>query len=187
LFKICFCRHTSCACFRWWQLPFWVQHQFVGLEVAKEAAAAYYREGLPKHLSTRLDDLDAMPSVDHFHLGVKPTDHLRRLELDLSVFKYGFVVGAGPGDHKKNQRHRLDIIEQQSFALLKTRLRRGFELILKTAWCRDLPEGLSLLDEMSPVVNVLKLTGASVRVVAWHAPSSKDYDVSDYFTLPKEQ
>jgi hypothetical protein len=181
------CRHEPCACFRWWQLPFWVQHQFVGFEVAKEAAAAYYRAGLPRRLSSGFSELDDMLSTDHFHLGVRPFDHLRRLELGLSVLKYTFFVGSGPEDHKNSQRHQLDIIKTQSRALLKMRLKRGFELILKTAWCRDLPEGLSLLDEMPPVVNVLKLTGVSVRVMAWHAPSSKDYDVSDYYTLPKEQ
>jgi hypothetical protein len=172
------CPHHACACFRWWQLPFWVQHQFVGLEVAKETAAAYYRAGLPKHLS--------MLSVDHFHMGVKPADHLHRLELDLSEFEYHFIVSAGSEEHN-NRRHRLETINKQSQALLSLRVKRGFELVLKTSWHATFPEGLSVLDEMSPVINVLKLTGAGVRVMAWHSYLGKDYDVADYFSLATEQ
>jgi hypothetical protein len=34
------CMRDTCRCFHWWELPFWVQHQYVGMNVAIEAAKA---------------------------------------------------------------------------------------------------------------------------------------------------
>jgi hypothetical protein len=133
-----------------------------------------------------LYEMDGMLSVDHFHLGVKPADHVRRLELDFGEFKYHFVVSAGAEEHN-NRCRRLETVKKQTQALLSLRVKRGFELVLKTSWHDQFPEALSLLDELSPVINVLKLTGARVRVMAWHFHLEKHYDVAGYFSLPAEQ
>jgi hypothetical protein len=180
------CRDRPCRCFYWWELPFWVQAQFVGLEVAKEAAAAYYRSGVPTWFSEQLEMLDGMLSTDHFHLGVRPADHLRRFEIDLKML--AFELNYSYGEHEDIDGIRA-AFKQQLPALLKLRMKRGFELALKTSWSPYSPRliGVDILDDMLPIVTTLREAGTQICMLARHPVLEKNLDVSDYFTLPLEQ
>jgi hypothetical protein len=180
------CRGRPCGCFHWWELPFWVQAKFVGLEVAKEAAAAYYRSGLPKSSSKQLEMLDNILSTDHFHVGVRPADHLRRFEIDLRMFNFEDYFSEDEYDDTWLQRTEF---KEQFPALLKLRLKRGFELVVQTTWSPYTLHlmGLDLLNQMLPIVNTLSEAGTQFCVLAWHSFLEKNFDVSDRFTLPSEQ
>ncbi|KAH5228427.1 hypothetical protein HBI62_086450 [Parastagonospora nodorum] len=82
------CKGDSCQCFNWWDLSLWLQPKWVGRNVAQEAAKAYYRSlsahpGGIQHANEKLDvaDLGDYLLKDHFHLGIRPADHMRCLEL----------------------------------------------------------------------------------------------------------
>ncbi|KAH9863729.1 hypothetical protein J1614_009661 [Plenodomus biglobosus] len=78
------CAGQPCDCFKWSDLPVGMRHQYVGTDVAKEVIAAYYRAIPSEQFSTQLDRLKDCLLMDHFHLGVIPADHIRRIELELN-------------------------------------------------------------------------------------------------------
>jgi hypothetical protein len=167
------CKGDRCKCFSWWELPLWVQYQFVGFEVAQEAAAAaYYHTGTSVHSHFRMQSLMDMLSNDLFHLDIKPADHLRCLELDLDAYR---------------TRAQIVTLEQQLPCLLKLRLKKGFELVVKTSWHPQFPKALRILDKMDPIVTQLKQAGAIVRAAAWHDLFQKTFDVPDVFSLGPKQ
>lgn len=89
------CKGDSCQCFNWWDLSLWLEPKWVGRNVAQEAAKAYYRSlskhpGGIQHANENLDvaDLDDYLLKDHFHLGIRPADHLRCLGLSVRATYY---------------------------------------------------------------------------------------------------
>jgi hypothetical protein len=115
------CTEYPCRCFYWWQLPVWAQYQFVGVDTAKEAVAAYYRAMQSNRLGNRLDELEYFLTIDHFHLGVKPYDHIRRLEIHLDTYKRNL----------QSFYEVLDLFGKDSYALYKVRAMGSIHLSLK--------------------------------------------------------
>jgi hypothetical protein len=164
------CSGDCCDCFKWWELPLWVQHQFVGFEVAQEVAAAYYRIGPSNHFGHQ-ENLRTMLSNDLFHLGIKPANQLRRLEIDLEEY---------------NTPAELVALEEQLPSLLELRLKKGFDLVIMTRWHSRPCKTLRVLDKMVPVVTELKKAGVNVRAVASHLVFGK-LDMPNILTLTSEQ
>jgi hypothetical protein len=133
-----------------------------------------------------LYEMDGMHFVDHFHPGAKPTDHLRRLELDLGELKSHFCCqcwrrGAQQQALSSGDRQATDASAAQ--LAHKARFRTCFQDVM----ARPVPgKAISIRWDFT-CINVLKLTGARVRVMAWHFHLEKHYDVADYFSLPAEQ
>jgi hypothetical protein len=74
------CGASRCRCFHYRTITLWVQHQFVGVDVAQEAAKAYYKHMPP----ARLKDISLIrPFLNtyHWHLGLIPANHIQRLTL----------------------------------------------------------------------------------------------------------
>lgn len=69
-----------CHCFAWFELPMWLQRQFVGMDIAKEVAISYYRSVDPVRYSVYASDLDMLLLNDHFHIGILPYELLRQTE-----------------------------------------------------------------------------------------------------------
>lgn len=125
------CLEDECICFRWWELPFWAQHQCVGMDIARETVIAYYRAGLPTRFGTQLASINSMLSKDHFHLGIKPADHIRCLELDLTQFIIR-VRGARQFEIK-DKIVLSEEFQQQVSVLAEVKVKRGFKLHIKTS------------------------------------------------------
>ncbi|KAH7394520.1 hypothetical protein BKA66DRAFT_302971 [Pyrenochaeta sp. MPI-SDFR-AT-0127] len=178
------CAEDACSCFYWWELPAWAQHQFVGLEVAKEVVVAYYRAMRPVRITNQLGQLADFLYIDHFHLGVKPADHIRRLELNLHQ---------SPIDYHKDYLSLLaggevlQVYEQNLKALLDVRIKRGFQLSFKIFWHGHGVTYNLALKQFHHIADKFKEAGASVTVLAWHTYLRKIYDASDYFTMPQTQ
>jgi len=77
------CNRKSCACFQPHELPLYAQHQFVGLEMAREVAKAYYKAMHPERLGGRIEHLCAFLTTDHFHLGIVPAEYIRHIRVTL--------------------------------------------------------------------------------------------------------
>jgi hypothetical protein len=165
------CKGERCECFMWWELPLWVQPQFVGLKVAREVAAVYYTVGPSKHFGYQ-GNLGVMLSNDLFHLGIKPTDHLRRLELDLDDYRTQAKVAA---------------LEEHLHGLLELRFKKGFDLVIKTRWHSRPRKTLRALDKMLPVIIELKQAGANVRALGSHSFFDEYLNVPDILALTSEQ
>lgn len=172
------CKGNDCNCFRWWQLPAWVQHQFVGLEVAKEAVAAYYRAMQPNRIGNQLGQLEGFLSIDHFHLGIKPADHIRRLELNLDQPHIDIKIGRRC---LLESQEGLRFLDRNLQALLDIRVKRGFQLSLKLIWHGTVLPYNSALRTSRSVAEKLTEAGAIVKILARHTHLHKTYDVSDYF------
>jgi hypothetical protein len=165
------CSGDCCDCFMWWELPLWVQHQFVGFEVAREVATAYYRIGPSKRFSYQ-KNLRAILLKDLFHLGIKPADHLRRLEIDLDGY---------------NTHAQVVALEKQLPSLLELRLKKGFDLVLKTRLLSQPRKTLHVLDKMVPVVTELKQAGANVCASSTVRPYEFRPNVPNILILTSEQ
>jgi hypothetical protein len=70
-------------------------------------------------------------------------------------------------------------VKQQLPALLKLRLKRGFELVVKTSWpSYSLRlEGLNILDQMLPIFETLSEAGTQIYVLAWHSILERNLNV----------
>lgn len=73
------CEGKRCQCFKFDEMPLYVQHQVVGINVAREVVTAYYKTMYPESLEYDIHDLHTFLTRDHFHLGLIPADHIRRL------------------------------------------------------------------------------------------------------------
>jgi hypothetical protein len=168
-------RGELCHCFFWWEICPWVQHQFVDLDVAREAAAAYYSV-TPANLWSRQDSLDSFLFEDHFHIGVAPADHIRRIS---------FIIPRREDWFSASDPERLAIVCEYCKPLLKLRLKRGFQLDI--TW--SLPEVVEgeNLGVLRPIVDTLR--GEGVIVTLRGRPYLiRDYrDISDFFDMPLDE
>jgi hypothetical protein len=167
------CTEHPCRCFDWWELPTWAQHQFVDMDTAREVAAAYYRLIQPKCLGKELHELQDFLSVDHFHLGVKPTDDIRRLEINLDT---------GRVDSTSFYEALLPLLEDDC-VLYKVRAMRSFHLSFKLLWEGSHAQDTPVLQYTRPIVTKLQKAGAKVSLLAFQTTLRHTYDVSDYYTL----
>ncbi|KAF2820696.1 hypothetical protein CC86DRAFT_116706 [Ophiobolus disseminans] len=78
------CLQTPCNCFHCDELPLFIQHDLVGMDMAREVAAAYYRAMPPDRFKFDITSLRYYLMEDHFHLGVVPAEHIRRLRIIVS-------------------------------------------------------------------------------------------------------
>lgn len=78
------CHHISCQCFRIDGLPFFMQRQIIGMEMAREFAAAYYAAIPPDRLGHGIASLEDFLLRDHFHIDVVPADHKRHLRIKIA-------------------------------------------------------------------------------------------------------
>lgn len=71
----------------------WINTHYVGVDVANEAAVAYYRLIDTVINNFQLQHLGDFLRHNHFHLGVKLANHLRRLVLNLRSSQIYMPVG----------------------------------------------------------------------------------------------
>ena len=179
------CRGDSCRCFHWWELPLWAQHQYVGMDVAKEVAKAYYRIMSGRQLDVhQLHELTNFLSEDHFHLGVKPLDHIRRLELSLR--EYAYIQDEGRILHSIQTKNGQDIFQHCFEELLDVRVKKGFHLTIKLEWNDAHIYCMPALERSRKVVHALMKEGAKVTLLAREMDYRKEYNVSDYYALSQE-
>jgi hypothetical protein len=74
------CKDSPCGCFRHYEVPVWVQHLSVGSATARETAAAYYKSMAPARLEG-ITTIWPFQMTDHWHLGLTPANHIRRLSI----------------------------------------------------------------------------------------------------------
>ncbi|KAL1795291.1 hypothetical protein ACET3X_007107 [Alternaria dauci] len=176
------CTQDGCRCFDWWELPCWADHQCVGMDVAIEVVKAYYRN--TRSLSVEPDhfeDLTALVSRDHFHLGVKPLDHIRRL-----IVPFCHEVLIEQGKQRNNNLQSLaglDNFQHHLEVLLDVRVKKGFELTILLTWHAFFIYCMPALERSRTVVDKLLMEGVKVTILAWDTEGAQEYDVSDYYTL----
>ena len=179
------CMGDNCRCFLWWELPLWVQHQYVGMDVAKEVTKAYYRKMSGRQLdANNLHELTHFLSKDHFHLGVKPLDHIRRLELTLAPD--ATIQDGGRSKDPIQSKGGLDVFQHHLEKLLDVRVKKGFHLTIKLEWNGALIYCTPVLQRSRRVVNALMKEGVVVTVVVWEKSQQEEYIVSDYYALAPE-
>ena len=179
------CGRDSCRCFHWWELPLWVQHQYVGMDVAKEVAKAYYCIMSGRQLdANHLHELTDFLSEDHFHLGVKPLDHIRRLEL--SFGEEAYIQDERRLKHSFQTKNGQDIFQHCFEELLDLRVKKGFHLTIKLQWDGAYIYCMPALERSRKVVRALMKEGAKVTVLAFEMNYRKEYNVSDYYALSQE-
>lgn len=126
----------------------WVLPEFVGHGVAKEAAVVYYRvkpHALPFSMP---GGVETFLTVDRFHLGLNPGDHIRHLEIRI-LAHYNYAM-----------------LKTNMEALRQLRLMNGFRLriTLEGRVTEHLPK---VLRALVPMCQELKEAGANVQV--WEA------------------
>jgi hypothetical protein len=176
------CTQDTCRCFDWWELPCWADHECVGMDVATEVVKAYYRS--TRSLSVEPDHLENLTDLvyrDHFHLGVKPLDHIRRLEIPL---RQNVFIGRGEQTRYKLQSMEgLETFQYHFEVLLNVRVKKGFQLRILLTWHSFHIYCMPALERSREVVNKLLMEDAKVTVRACDTRGFGEYDVSDYYTL----
>lgn len=173
------CKGDSCQCFFWWDLPLWVQPAFVGHQVAKEAAAAYYRT-MAQHWTSDLDvqDMNSFMLHDRFHLGVRPADHLRQLQFWIESTEKNEL-----GDWLEGHisRECLPDLEDYLRPLLEIRVKKGFTLVIR--WSDQNMESGHKLEALRFIVRPLRDAGAHVKVMSFVYGMQDCHDVSDFYEM----
>lgn len=179
-------RENSCAIS---DAPFpldvWMPPQYVGIEVARESAAAYYRLIDPLITNAQLGELANFLGNDHFNMGVTPANHLRRLHLNLynsdvylldgtlTTFEYG----------SQATQHVHDWL--RSLLLIKKKM--GFKLTVSATWQNFIrPSSDAFARTLVPLLLEMRNEGASITVRVWDAPYVKTHDISDFLDLPQQ-
>jgi hypothetical protein len=150
--------------------------------VATEVVKAYYRS--TRSLSVEPDHLEDLTDLvyrDHFHLGVKPLDHIRRLEIPL---RQDVLIGRGEQTRCKLQSTEgLETLRYHLEVLLNVRVKKGFQLTILLTWHAFHIYCMPALERSRAVVNKSLTEDAKVSVLAWDIEGLEEYDVSDYYTL----
>jgi len=131
-----------------------------------------------------LHELTNFLSEDHFHLGVKPLDHIRRLELSLQ--EYAYIQDEGQMQHSIQTKNGQDIFQHCFEELLDVRVKKGFHLTIKLQWNGAEIYCMPALERTRKVVHALMKEGAKVTLIARDIDYHKEYNVSDYYTLAPE-
>jgi hypothetical protein len=187
------CEGEVCQCFSWRDYSIWLQPRFVGMQVAMEAAAAYYRI-MPVVNPRSLQHLRNYLVNDQFHLGVRPVDHVRRIYLTITpsvMARQSPNRGPTSTDYLLRPSTPLHVLREIP---VKTSL----HLVLRMYWC--LGDTGAYLEALRPVVGELKDAGARVQVLTpirlrdyftgragVEFDGKKHFDTSDYYDLPLEE
>jgi hypothetical protein len=173
------CKGESCQCFFWWDFSIWVQPAFVGPQVAREAAAAYYRT-LPlwmKYLDVH--DMKSFMLHDQFHLDIRPADHLRQLYFWIEVTEMNEL---GHCFDRHVGREFLPRLEEYLRPLMEIRLKKSFNL--KIRWADEDMESGHKLEALRSLIRPLRDAGAHVQILSSVYGMHGLYDVSDFYELP---
>jgi hypothetical protein len=157
------------------------------MQVATEAAAAYYRfmqPDKPRYLQHLHDCL----LNDHFHLGVRPVDHVRRIHLNMDP---SILAPRSPNRDPTSTGTPLDVLREIP-------IKSNFHLTLRMN--RALGNTAPHLESLRPVICELKDAGACVQILTPSRASNpfgvnpgvryegrKHFDISDYFDKPFEE
>jgi len=195
----------SCQCFNWWDLSLWLQPEWVGPNVAQEAAKAHYRS-LSKHpdeirhANDALDvaDLGDYLLKDHFHLGIRLADHMRSVCLVVKATYYNGLAGAYDHDEGCSARHPTEhdleqdkhrVVAMESLSTLTSMLRPLLEIPQKKNFRLKIffkdGSDYQKLEAFRPVVRAFVDAGACVFLVSPAPSSGKDikYNERDYFDM----
>jgi hypothetical protein len=187
------CEGEVCQCFSWRDYSIWLQPRFVGMQVAMEAAAAYYRV-MPIENPRSLQHLHNYLVNDQFHLGVRPVDHVRRIYLTIN----STVMALRSPDRDTTSTDYLLRPSTPLHVLREIPVKMVFHLVLRME-CRS-ADTEAYLEALRPVVGELKDAGARVQVMTPIRPrvnltghagvdfdGRKHFDTSDYYDLPLEE
>jgi hypothetical protein len=181
------CDGEVCHCFSWSNFSIWLQPRFVGMQVATEAVAAYYRvmqPDKPRYLQHLHDCL----VNDHFHLGVRPVDHVRRIHLNMDP---SVLAPHSPNRDPTSTGTPLDVLREIP-------IKSNFHLTLRMnrALCSTAPH----LESLRSVICELKDAGARVQIMTPIRPRNpfgvnqgvryegwKHFDISDYYDMPFDE
>jgi hypothetical protein len=162
--------------FHYKRMLLWILPPFVGLQVAKEAAAVYYRN-LPASIVSghHIHRLRKFLTRDHLFLGVTPGHHLRKLSLTISLSQCRKLAHARLISH--NGLHIL----QKNFDCLPSTLKNKNNFRLNIA----IGEGLGgdqlfrILDAIRPACLSLREEGVDIVVRGYPNSARIICDVTD--------
>ncbi|KAH7079945.1 hypothetical protein BKA63DRAFT_590186 [Paraphoma chrysanthemicola] len=164
----------SCQCFCLDELPHIVQHQIVGLEMAREVAIAYYKAMPDDRLGYDITTLATFLMKDHFHLGIVPADHMRRLHITISPIRCPKLVMQVHGEYCISLEGQ-QLAKKSMGSLAKIQQKDGFWLIITLGggiWGSRTDQ---TMEAMRPVYKNLKQTG--MRTHVYGRPSTKSCPV----------
>ncbi|KAF2820644.1 hypothetical protein CC86DRAFT_411936 [Ophiobolus disseminans] len=163
----------------------WIMLKYVGLSVASEAAATYYRLISPVINNLQLQEVGNFLRKDHFHLGIVPADHLHRLHLHL--FNSQTYTPKGLLMLAECRRSEANYLTQYIHALLRVKMRDRFQLTVSATWHNFIrPSSDALARVLVPVLKELRDAGITVTVQVWNARDTKAYDMSQSLDIPQE-
>lgn len=170
------CNEKPCQCYLLSDLPVWVFPQYVGYQVATEAAQSYYRVKYMVVEADQLPGLEAFLMHDHLHLNVKPAHHIRHLELQIQATETNELGYMNIEDFAK--------LERYLRPLLNIRLKEGFHLKL-CLYGEDYTP-VDALEALAFVVVAFKNAGAIVKI---HSDFNNmiDDDLSDFYGMPVDE
>lgn len=170
------CNEKPCRCYLLSDLPVWVFPQFMGDQVATEAAESYYRV---KHMAVAADglpDLEAFLANDHLHMGIKPSNFMRQLSLHIETTEENELGYMDIEDFDK--------LKMYLKPLLDLRLKQGFHLDFLIVGEGDMP--IDVLEALRFVVVPFKTAGSIVKVKL-NTYQGFDDEISDFYDVPIDE
>ena len=153
--------------FHWKRMTLWTLPPFVGLDIAKEAAAVYYSK-LPASIvsGSHIHLLEKFLTVDHLFLDITPADHIRHLNLTISPNQCGSLSTSLSA--RQISSAGLSIVQRNLKALRKLRFKNDFRLTITIV--RDLrgPDMVKVVQAIGPICRQLKADG--VKIIIWGYP-----------------
>ncbi|KAI5375249.1 hypothetical protein J4E82_006119 [Alternaria postmessia] len=111
-------------------------------------------------VGTSMQNLTDLVYRDHFHLGVKPLDHVRHLEIPL---RQDVLIGRGEQTrHKLQSMEGLEIFQHHLEVLLELRVKKGFQLTILLTWQSFYIYCMPALERSRAVVNKLLMEDAKI-------------------------
>ncbi|KAH7390942.1 hypothetical protein DE146DRAFT_758381 [Phaeosphaeria sp. MPI-PUGE-AT-0046c] len=169
------CKEEPCQCYMLSDLPVWVFPLYVGFQVATEAAEAHYRVKYMVVEADSLPDMEAFLTNDHLHMGIKPADHLRCLELQIQATETNELGYEDIEDFAKLKRYLRPLLEIQR--------KEGFHLNFVLEREGDMP--LNALEALKFVVVPFRNAGAIVKITSCFFEDLDD-NVSDFYDMSVE-
>jgi len=123
------CRDYPCQCFKIDETPLWVQHQVVGITMAREVITAYYAVMPPGRLGANLLSLRDCLTRGHFHLNLTPANFIRHLRITISPV-HTSALGIEINGHVNISSEGHVIINTELQSLQTIRDKTGFRLTI---------------------------------------------------------
>jgi hypothetical protein len=177
------CERKRCSCFKTDEMPFYVQHEIVGLAFARGVVTAYYKFMNPERLGYNIHCLYKFLLYDHFHLGVTPAKHIRHLRLLVSPVhnaKLAMIINYNVCISSNGQ-----ILTKDGLELLRSiENKRGFRLTVVLGdgiWGSWIEQ---TLETLRTIYDELKNSGMRIRVYGKPGPSNDRMQrLDNYFKL----